>query len=135
MVFLSGVIITMLMFYGQKEFLVYALCIALVAELVNITIINNLLKSKASKLASSHAQASEKLKEMLWSTQEKEEEFRNKDLLQRDEIAILKKALDQQGHKLKASEKKVAELQEQLKRASKPSSAPGKLSREDLTLY
>lgn len=130
MVFLSGVVIAMLMFFGQKDFLIYAFCIALVAELVNITIINNLLKSKESKVASSHSQANEKMKKMLWSYQEKEDELRKHDMLQREEIAILKKSLDQQTHNLELSQKKVAELQAQIKRSD-----TGKPSREDLTLY
>ncbi len=135
MVFLSGVVIAMLMYYGNKDFLVHALCVALVVELVNITIINNLLKSKEKKLSSGHAESSEKMKKMLWSYQEKEEELKKKDLLQREEIAVLKKSLDQHVQKLDLSQRKVKELQEQMRKAAEPPPKADRLTKEDLSLY
>ena len=115
MVFLSGALIAVLMLYGSREFLIYAICIALLAELLNVTIMNRLVKSKENSLQSRHAQSSDKLKRMLYKSQEREEELQKTDIRQREEISVLRRSLDEQAKRLEDSLKSVSELKEQLR--------------------
>ncbi len=126
MVFLTGIIVAMLMLYGNKDFLIHSICIALIAELVNVSVMNKLVRSKEGRLVARHTQTSDKLKRMLYSSQEREEELVKVELAQRDEIAVLKRALKDQTERLDLSRKTAVALKEQVKRHQKLASGAEK---------
>ena len=139
MVFLTGALIAVLMLYGQKEFLLYCFCIALIMEFLNITIMNKLLKSKESNLVSRHTQANEKLKKMLYKSQEREEELEKLELLQREEVAVLKRSLKERTDRLDSTQRTMAMLQEELetyrRREAGELESPAPPKKEPLTLF
>lgn len=141
MVFLTGIIVAMLMLYGNKDFLIHSICIALIAELVNVSVMNKLVKSKEGRLVTRHTQTSDKLKRMLYSSQEREEELAKVEFKQREEIVVLKRALKDQTDRLEVSRKTAVELKEQVKRYQKNASGaeqpapPGPRKTKPLSLF
>ena len=116
MVFFTGVTIAVLMYYWQQSALIYALCIALTVELLNLFTMNNLIKSQAEKLRKRYTEPLNKLKKQLRIAQTKEAEFRKSDQKQRDEIAALQEKIRELKIMLGVYKKKTAEQEEKLNR-------------------
>ena len=116
MVFFSGVAIALLMYYWQQSALIYALCIALSVELLNLFTMNNLMKSQAEKLRKRYTEPLNQLKKQLRISQAKEGEFRKTDQKQREEIAALEEKVREMKIMLGVYKKKTAEQEEKLNR-------------------
>lgn len=116
MVFFTGVAIALMMYYWQQDALLYALCIALTVELLNLFIMSNLMKSMENKLRKRYMEPLNKLKKQLRISQAKEGVFRETDQKQRDEIATLDGKVREMKIMLEVFKKKTAEQEEKLDR-------------------
>ena len=116
MVFFTGVGIAMLMYYWQQSGLMFALCIALAAELVYLVIINNVIKSLEKRLTTKYTKIIDKLKKEALSSTRKEREFRKTDKAQKDQIAAQESKVRELNIKLEVFKKQVDEQDEVLSR-------------------
>ncbi len=116
MVFFTGVGIAMLMYYWQQSGLMFALCIALAVELVNLVIINNLMKSLEKRLTTKYTKIINKLKKATRISDGKEREFRKTDKAQKDEIESLEAKVRELNIMLEVFKKKIDEQDEKLSR-------------------
>ena len=116
MVFFTGVAIALLMYYWQQNGLIYALCIALSVELLNLFTMNNLMKSQAEKFRKRYTEPLNELKKELRMSKTKEGEFRKTDQKQRDEITALQEKVREMKIMLGVYKKKAEEQEEKLNR-------------------
>ncbi len=116
MVFFTGIAIALMMYYWQQSALLYAFCIALAVELLNLFLMSNLMKSLENKLRKRYVEPLNKLKKQLRISQVKEAEFRKADQKQRDEIATLQEKEREMKIMLGVLKKKAAEQEEKLNR-------------------